>query len=99
MFKKDVATMAKPNTLKEKRNRFNYASNDRAATQCLRSVQFPDRPVCCKLLADEPSWNLSHYVPPEERAMDHSYCLWIPVELSFLRGEQGLQKGVRAGSK
>lgn len=92
MFKKDVATMAKPNTLKEKRNRLNSVSNDRAAIQYLQSVQFPDTPVCCKLLADETSWNLGHYVSPEKGAMDHSYCFWIPVELSFLWGEQGLQK-------
>lgn len=103
MFKNDVATMAKPNTLEERRNRINHVSHGRAAVHYLQSAQFPDKPVCCKLLADEPSWNLCHYVPPEEGAVDHSYCFWIPVKLSFLWGEQQSQKSkyivVRAGSQ
>lgn len=103
MFKNDVATMAKPNTLEVRRNRINHVSHDRAAVHYLQSAQFPDTPVCCKFLADEPSWNLRHYVPPEEGAVDHSYCFWIPVKLSFLWGEQQSQKlkyiVVRAGSQ
>lgn len=40
--------------------------------------------VCCEFLTDESSWDLSHNVSPEERAVDHSHSLRIPVELSFL---------------
>lgn len=51
-----------------------------------QSKWFIDRPVCCKLLTDEPSRDLGHYVSPEEGAVDHAHRFWIPVKLSFLWG-------------
>lgn len=42
-------------------------------------------PVCCKPRGDVSSGDLCNDVAPEERAVDQSYRLWIPVELGFLK--------------
>lgn len=46
-------------------------------------------PVCSQSWGDVPSWNLSNYVSPEERAMNHPHSFWIPVKFCFLKDRNG----------
>lgn len=64
----------------------NHAFDKCVTIKYSQSKWFIDRPVCCKLLTNEPSRDLGHYVSPEEGAVDHTHRFWIPVELSFLWG-------------
>lgn len=41
-------------------------------------------PVGKQLVGDKATGNLSYNVTPEERPVDQTHCLWIPVKLSFL---------------
>lgn len=41
-------------------------------------------PVGKQLVGDKATGNLSYNVTPEERPMDQTHCLWIPVKLSSL---------------
>lgn len=86
MFRQEVATTAKPNTLQETES--GRVRSQEHVKPSLGLKQKSDGPVCCKLLADEPSWDLGDDVSPEEGAMDHPHRFWIPVELCFLSGQK-----------